>query len=158
MSSGDAPSLALPDNHHRRVASAVHTFLETIEDIEKALALPPADGPLVLFDNDIPGDMAERLGLQLEDLRFQVAELARASGVTMRPLSARRRVSSAASYAWTVAEELTPRKLTSSGEIDAEAAAAIGERASRLARCFLNLAREVDAAGASADGLEATSR
>jgi hypothetical protein len=158
MSSNERLPLELSDNHHRRVASAVRTFLETIESIEAAFDLPPAQGPFALFDGDMGADIAARVRSQIEEVRAQVTELAEMAGVSTRPLSVRRRISSAASYAWTVAEELTSRKLASSGEIGAEAAAEISAKADRLAQSFLRLAREVDSAGAAASDVGATSR
>jgi hypothetical protein len=92
---------------------------------------------------------------QLQDIRAQVADLAILAGIAMHPHSVRRRVSSSASYAWSVAEELTPKDLAGSGYIDPATAGEVSARSRRLADCFLRLAREADAAGSPATDSEA---
>jgi hypothetical protein len=155
MSNREPALLDLPENHQRRLAASIRTFLEAVEDIEAALKLPPAEGPLALFDGDLPEQQTRQMESQLREIHAQVADLARLAGIAMHPLPVRRRISSAASYAWTVAAELTPKKLASSGDIDPATAAEISARARRLADCFLRLAREADAVGAPAYDSEA---
>jgi hypothetical protein len=147
MSSSQPDPVGLPGSHHRRISPAVRTLLEAIDDIEAALAIPPAEGGLALFDGDVPAELATPLRSELEGIRARVAELARLADVTLRPVSVRRRVASAASYAWSVAEELTPAKLARFGRFDETAAEAISAAASRLAQDFLRIAREAEGAG-----------
>jgi anti-sigma factor RsiW len=154
MSSGKPASLDLPENRHRRVGSAIHTFLETIDDIQAALKVPPAQGLLALFDGDLPEELTHRMESRLQDIHAQVADLARVARIRMQ-LSVRRRISSSASYAWTVAGELTAKKHASSDDVEPATAAEISARARRLADCFVRLACEADAAGSPASESEA---
>jgi hypothetical protein len=149
------PEGGLNEIQARRLGSAVRSLRESLQEV--ALCLRPAglEQRLRLTGFDIPDDTAREIEAMVASLAGDVDELALLLEEEPPAVSARRCVSAAASYAWTVAAGLARPGPGETAPLGIPAAAAPLQR---LSAGFLRLARLAEGAPATAEHPERDAR
>jgi len=123
----------LTEPQERALVTGVRRLRDTLDELERLLAVGTDAAP----ESAPAGACALREGSA--DLRDRLGALSRLLGVEAPPRSARRAFAALASAAWTVAEDLHPRKLTRYGAVHSEAARLLAPHLEALAAGFLRL-------------------
>jgi methyl-accepting chemotaxis protein len=141
--------LVLTEPQERAISVAVRRLGDTLDRLDQLLAVTDAGDGYRTLDRDIDPDSTDRLHDAIAHVRRSLSELAERVGVTTEHQSARATFGALASGAWTVAEDLHPRKLRRYGDVDSDTARTLAPVIESIAAGFLALAEEMNRQGAA---------
>lgn len=138
---GQAP---LTENQQRRLKSGLQTLRESLARILEAADPPQVQEQLHLASHDLSPIEAALVRERALRIAEEVDALAAYVGASPIVGSSRQTIAAHASYAWTVAQELHPRRFKEVGEVEPLVIQLLSGRMERLASDFLSLAHLLD--------------
>lgn len=134
------PLLPLTEPQQRLLSVGVRQLSDLIDRIDALLEPTQTPTSGHILDNDVDAAAAAAARRLLQDARAGLGELRGLVGATPDHQSRRGMLGALASSAWTIAEDLHPRRLRGYGAVDPRAAEQISPVVDQLAAALLGVA------------------